>query len=84
MTDTARYPSRPVRPLKALKAFRDLINDRDDTRHVFAFFEAVNGRSYEAYFDRFFASEYGARITADREQIGRALTESRNRKQFEK
>jgi len=71
----ARYPYRPVRPLKALKAFYDLTQDRDDTRHVFAFFEAVNGRSQEDWFDRFFDSDYGGSVIADHERIGRALTD---------
>ncbi|MGJ3232978.1 MAG: Coq4 family protein [Oceanicaulis sp.] len=70
---TPRYPYRPVRPLKALKAFNGLVGDRDDTRHVFAFFEAVNGRSQETWFDRFFASEYGRSVVADRERIARVL-----------
>lgn len=70
-----RYPYRPVRPLKALKAFHGLTQDRDDTRYVFAFFEAVNGRSQEAWFEAFFGSEYGAGVVADRERIGRVLTD---------
>lgn len=70
-----RYPHRPVRPLKALKAFYGLTRDRDDTRYVFAFFDAVNGRSQEDWFDRFFASGYGRRIVADHRRVGRVLTD---------
>lgn len=70
-----RYPYRRVRPFKALQAFGDLVNDRDDTRHVFSFFEAVNGRSQERWFDRFFDSDYGRSVVADRERIGRILTD---------
>ncbi|XBQ15471.1 MAG: Coq4 family protein [Oceanicaulis sp.] len=70
-----RYPYRPVRPLKALQAFYGLTQDRDDTRYVFAFFEAVNGRSQEDWFDRFFASDYGQSVVADHERIGRVLTD---------
>jgi ubiquinone biosynthesis protein COQ4 len=62
---TQRYPSRPIQPFKALKAFFDLVGDRDDTRYVFAFFDAVNGRSNEAYYDQFFESEYGCAFLAD-------------------
>ncbi len=72
MTDQ-RYPSRPIQPFKAIKAFFDLVGDRDDTRYVFAFFDAVNGRSNEAYYDRFFNSEYGKRYMADPEALGRVL-----------
>ncbi|MEQ8405100.1 MAG: Coq4 family protein [Oceanicaulis sp.] len=70
-----RYPYRPVRPLAALKAFYGLTQDRDDTRYVFAFFEAVNGRSQEDWFDAFFGSAYGQSIVADHERVGRVLTD---------
>ena len=70
-----RYPSLPIRPLAALKAFFDLVGDRDDTRHVFAFFDAVNGRSNEAFYERFFASDYGRAFLEDPEALGRALTD---------
>jgi ubiquinone biosynthesis protein COQ4 len=73
MVEQARYPHRPVRPLAALKAFNGLVGDRDDTRYVFAFFDAVNGRSQEAWFDRFFASEYGQRVVAEPERTARVL-----------
>ena len=69
------YPSLPIRPFKALKAFFDLVGDRDDTRYVFAFFDAVNGRSNEAYYDRFQASAYGRRFLQDPEHLGRILTD---------
>lgn len=69
----ARYPHRPVSPLKALKAFNGLVGDRDDTRYVFAFFDAVNGRSQDAWFDAFFTSEYGQRVVADPERTARVL-----------
>ncbi len=70
-----RYPSRPIQPIKALKAFSGLVGDRDDTRYVFAFFDAVNGRSNEAFYDRFFESEYGRAFLDDPEQLGRILTD---------
>lgn len=70
-----RYPSQPIRPLKAAKAFMDLVGDRDDTRYVFAFFNAVNGRSNEAYYERFFNSDYGRRFLEDPEALGRLLTD---------
>ncbi len=72
---TQRYPSRPIQPFKAVKAFFDLVGDRDDTRYVFAFFDAVNGRSNEAYYDQFFESEYGCAFLADPEALGRVLTD---------
>ena len=70
-----RYPSQPIRPFKAVKAFFDLVGDRDDTRYVFAFFDAVNGRSNDAYFDAFQASSYGQAFLKDPEALGRTLTD---------
>lgn len=74
-TATTRYPSRPIRPFRAAKAFFDLVGDRDDTRYVFDFFYAVNGRSNEAYYERFFQSDYGKAFLADPEALGRTLTD---------
>jgi len=70
-----RYPSQPIQPIKALKAFSGLVGDRDDTRYVFAFFNAVNGRSNEAFYERFFNSDYGKRFLEDPEALGRTLTD---------
>jgi ubiquinone biosynthesis protein COQ4 len=66
-------PAYPIRPLAAWKAFRGLVRNREDTRYVFAFFEAVNGRSYERFYTRFAASGYGQRVIADPKHIGRIL-----------
>ncbi len=70
-----RYPSQPIRPLQALKAFSGLVGDRDDTRYVFAFFNAVNGRSNERFYERFFNSAYGKRFLKDPEALARTLTD---------
>lgn len=68
-----RYPSSPIQPIRAAKAFAGLVGDRDDTRYVFAFFNAVSGRSNEAYFERFFNCDYGKAFLADPEALGRKL-----------
>lgn len=74
-SDKPEFPSAPVRPLTALRAFHGLTRDREDTRYVFAFFQAVNGRSSEGYYRRFLASEYGRRFLQDPEALGRTLTD---------
>lgn len=66
-------PAQPIQPLRAWKAFQGLVRDKEDTRYVFAFFEAVNGRSYERFYKRFAASDYGRRVMADHTEIGRIL-----------
>jgi hypothetical protein len=71
VSERQRYPSQPIRPFKAVKAFFDLVDDRDDTRYVFAFFNAVNGRSNEAYYERFLNSDYGKAFPAARACLAR-------------
>ena len=71
----ARYPSRPMNLWKAWKAFRGLVGDRNDTRYVFEFFENVNGRSYETYYDEFLSSDYGREIVHDFRSVGRFLSD---------
>jgi ubiquinone biosynthesis protein COQ4 len=66
-------PVQPVNLWKAWKAFQGLVRDKEDTRYVFAFFEAVNGRSYERFYTRFANSDYGRRVIGDPKHIGRIL-----------
>ncbi|KAA5801017.1 hypothetical protein F1654_13235 [Alkalicaulis satelles] len=71
--DDIPFPSQPVRPLEALAAFGDLIRNKEDTRHVFRFFAATQGRTGEAGFRRFCASELGQRVIADRQWLADQL-----------
>lgn len=68
------FPSAPVDPMEAWRAFNRLIADKEDTRHVFDFIRAVNGRSGEPHFRRFLQSEHGRAVIADRSKLERALT----------
>lgn len=78
--ETCAIPFQRVRPLGALAAFRDLIKAPHDTRHVFRFFAATHGRTGEASFRRFIASEYGRSIISDRQRFADTLN---NRAQLE-
>jgi ubiquinone biosynthesis protein COQ4 len=71
--ETFAFPFQPVRPLGALAAFRDLVNDPEDTRHVFRFFSAAQGRTGEASFRRFSASAYGQGVIANRQGLADTL-----------
>ncbi len=73
-TDAYAFPFQPLRPLAALGAFRDLLNDPEDTRHVFRFFSAAQGRTGEDSFRRFCDSEYGRGVIANRQSLADALT----------
>ncbi|MGF1544405.1 MAG: Coq4 family protein [Parvularculaceae bacterium] len=53
-----------IRPLKALRAFRRLAADKDDTGQVVVFKNALDGPWYETLFEEFKADPEGARILA--------------------
>lgn len=79
MTDAAAtprhadFPSGPVRPLAGWRAFCALTRDRDNTRHVFDFLRAVNGKSSGPYFRKFLASDFGRTVLADPQYLDRKL-----------
>jgi ubiquinone biosynthesis protein COQ4 len=77
-SQTAAFPWEPVRPFKALGAFRDLIKDKEDTRHVFRFFNAAQGRTGEEAFRRFCGSDFGRSVIADRQELARKLMDREN------
>ena len=74
-TDAYAFPFQPVRPLGALAAFHDLVNDPEDTRNVFRFFSAAQGRTGEASFRRFCASDYGQSVIANRQSLADSLND---------
>ncbi len=53
-----------LRPFKALRHFRNLIKDKEDTSQVFHIFEALPRRNFRADAARFVASEDGIAILA--------------------
>ena len=71
--DGPAFPHDHVRPLRAWTAFWNLVGDRDNTRFVFDFFQAVNGRTAGPFFKRFLASAFGRKVQADPEYIDRIL-----------
>lgn len=63
MTDTTyslkSFTKQRRRPLKALKHFRELIRNKEDTTQVFYVIEALNGNSFQKQFVKFANSEMG-------------------------
>ncbi len=57
------------RPFQALDAIRKLIRNKDDTTQVFRLLQALRGWSFERGFRRFKASDVGARVLAQREDL---------------
>ena len=47
------------RPLKALRHFRELIRNKEDTTQVFYIIEALNGNSFQTEFKKFAKTEQG-------------------------
>ncbi len=47
------------RPFKALRHFRELIQNKEDTTQVFYIIEALNGNSFQSEFKKFAKSEQG-------------------------
>jgi len=60
------FPAAKLDLVEAWRAFHRLIADKEDTRHVFDFIRAVNGRSGEPAFRRFIQSDYGRALIEDR------------------
>jgi len=69
------FPAAKLDLVEAWRAFHRLIADKEDTRHVFDFIRAVNGRSGEPAFRRFIQSDYGRALIEDRSRLEAALTD---------
>lgn len=68
-SQTSPQPDTRVKPLVALRAIRALFRNKEDTGQVFKVVEALKGDSILRNFERFKASETGAKILGDRRQL---------------
>ena len=69
MTDEYVHPDRKkmrIRPFKALRHFRNLVADKEDTAQVFYTIEALNGKSLLRGFENFASTEMGKMRIAER------------------
>ena len=73
---------RPVAPLRALQAFHKLVKNREDTRLVFEFFEALNGKTETKFFNRMLSSNYGKFIAENPNHIGQFLSDRKTLESF--
>ncbi|MFP5296696.1 MAG: ubiquinone biosynthesis protein, partial [Alphaproteobacteria bacterium] len=66
---------RPQRlePLKALRAFRRLARDKEDTAQVFEIMRALSGRSLRRGYDRMLKTMEGGRQAFLREELAEKL-----------
>lgn len=69
-------PARPkyrIRPLKALRHFRNLIANKEDTEQVFHIITALSGKSFENALRGFMSSEKGQQRYAERASLAPML-----------
>lgn len=64
-----RQPCKRVEPMKALRAIRALIADKEDTGQVFKIIDALSGGADERMFGRFMANAMGQRIVAEKRDL---------------
>jgi ubiquinone biosynthesis protein COQ4 len=60
---------RPIQPLVALRAMRDLLANPDDTALVFRIIRALSGNSFERLFQRVLADPTGAVVLNEKREI---------------
>lgn len=76
MTATAdfdRFEPQRLRPLTALKAFRRLVANKEDTAQVFEIMRALSGRSIRRGYDRLLTTMEGGRQAFLREELAHRL-----------
>ena len=64
-SDLKSFEKRRRRPLKALRHFRELIKNKEDTTQVFYIIEALNGDSFQKSFLKFAKTEAGQKRIAE-------------------
>jgi len=72
MTDGYIHPDRKrlrIRPFKALRHFRNLIADKEDTAQVFYTIEAMNGSALLRGFEQFASTKMGEKRIAERRNL---------------
>lgn len=65
--------TRRRRPLKALRHFRELIRNKEDTTQVFYIIEALNGNSFQKSFLKFAKTEQGQKRIAENRYLPEIL-----------
>jgi ubiquinone biosynthesis protein COQ4 len=68
-TNGIRPKRKRIEPLKALRAIRALVADKEDTGQVFKIVDALSGGSDERMFNRFMADTTGQRIVGERRDL---------------
>jgi ubiquinone biosynthesis protein COQ4 len=59
----------PLQPLRAMRALRILLNDKDDTEQVFVIIRALTGKSIIRAYNRFTGTETGRRVLSEKRSL---------------
>lgn len=71
----AKRARKRIQPLKAIRAIRALIADKEDTSQVFKIIDALSGDSVGRGFRRFVQTETGRRILAEKRSLVTTLSD---------
>lgn len=66
---------RKLEPLRAIRAFRRLVQDKEDTTHVFEIMEALTGRSASWGVNKLLRTPGGARLAYHRVELNQKLND---------
>jgi len=64
-----------IQPLRALKAFRKLMRDKEDTAQVFEIMMALNGKSTQRGYRRLISTFSGGRLAYERTEMAAVLSD---------
>ncbi|HYG26947.1 MAG TPA: Coq4 family protein [Caulobacteraceae bacterium] len=64
-----------IQPVRAMKALRRLMNDKEDTAAVFELMRALSGRAVPKGYARLLKSEEGGRIAYERDEFAERLSD---------
>lgn len=73
--DVAKPKRKRIEPMKALRAIRALVADKEDTGQVFRIIDALSGNAGDKQFERFIATDMGRRIVAEKRDLVATLSD---------
>lgn len=77
-----RHDAVNFQPMKAMRHFRKLIKDKEDTEQVFHIIKALNGRSFIRRADRFWKSPRGREVLGSKQSLINRLDNHDNLRKF--
>lgn len=70
-----KYARKRIEPLKAWRAIKALIADKEDTGQVFKIIDALSGGADERMYNRFMKTETGRRVVAEKRDLIKLLND---------